>query len=234
MKSFRICFRTFYFVLFFLILSSSNLVVAGSSNIGIYTLSSCSSITLVRQPTSFDAWTGYSGTANNFSVYATSTGGALSYQWERSTDEGQTWTSVTASLDAGTTYSGFNAATIYYTNTAGSITSLNGYKYRVKVSNSTCFVYSNEVTLRVFGPSFFPSLNLPATTNYCSSSPTLSVEFSASPNSSITAFAWERRIGSGGTWVPITASNANTLDAGMSYTNFNRAACTNYGCNYCC
>ena len=39
---------------------------------------SCPSISVVRQPTSFDAWTGYSGTANNFSIYATSTGGGPS------------------------------------------------------------------------------------------------------------------------------------------------------------
>ena len=184
---------------------------------------SCSSITIVRQPTSFDAWTGYSGTANNFSVYATSTGGTLTYQWERSTDNGVTWTPITASLDAGTTYSSFNAATLNYTNTSGSITALDGFKYRVKVSNSTCFEYSNEVTLRVFGPSFFTALNLPSTTNYCSSSPIVSVDLLASTNSSMTAFAWERRIGPSGTWVAITASNANTLDAGLTYTNYNRA-----------
>ena len=184
---------------------------------------SCSSITIVRQPTSFDAWTGYIGTANNFSVYATSTGGTLTYQWERSTDNGVTWTPITASLDAGTTYSSFDAATLYYSNTSGSITALDGFKYRVKVSNSTCFEYSNEVTLRVFGPSFFTALNLPSTTNYCSSSPIVSVDLLASTNSSMTAFAWERRVGPSGAWVAITASNASNLDAGLSYTNFNRA-----------
>ena len=105
---------------------------AGLRNSSTYLISrtsavqNCSSITIVRQPTSFDAWTGYSGTANNFSVYATSTGGALSYQWERSIDNGLTWTPVTASLDAGTTYSSFNAATLYYSNTSGSITALDG------------------------------------------------------------------------------------------------------------
>ena len=182
---------------------------------------SCPSISVVRQPTSFDAWTGYSGTANNFSIYATSTGGALTYQWERSTDNGLNWSPITANLDAGTTYSSFNAATLYYSNTSGSITALDGFKYRVKVSNSTCFTYSNVVTLRVFGPTFFSGLFLPTTTNYCSTSPTLSVELNSSTNSSLTAFSWERRVGSSGSWVTITASNANTLDAGMSYTNFN-------------
>ena len=183
----------------------------------------CSSITIVRQPTSFDAWTGYSGTTNNFSVYATSTGGALSYQWERSNDNGITWTPITASLDAGTTYSSFNAATLYFSNTNGSITALDGFKYRVKISNSNCFVYSNEVILRVFGPSFFAALNLPTTTNYCSSSPIISVDLQASSNSSMTSFAWERRVGSSGTWIEITSANANTLDPGLSYSNFNRA-----------
>ncbi len=187
------------------------------------TAQTCSSINIVRQPTSFDAWTGYSGTANNFSIYATSTGGALIYQWERSTDNGANWTPVAANLDAGTTYSSFNAATLYYTNSSGSITALDGFKYRVKVSNSTCFTYSNVVTLRVFGPTFYTGLFLPATTNYCSPSPTLSVQLKSSTNSSLTAFSWERRVGSSGSWVTITSSNATTLDAGMAYTNFNTA-----------
>ncbi len=195
------------------------LILSGTFN---FTYSqTCPSITIVRQPTSFDAWTGYSGTANNFSIYATSSGGTLTYQWERSTDNGVNWTPITANIDAGTTYSSFNAATLYYTNTSGSITALDGYKYRVKVSNSTCFTYSNVVTLRVFGPSFFPGLVLPTTTNYCSSSPSLAVELNASNSSSMSTFTWERRVGPSGTWVAISVSNANTLDAGIVYSNYN-------------
>ena len=222
---------SFFYILIFSIFLSNHTFAGDLNNHSNYFISTedfynppaCSSITIVRQPTSFDAWTAYSGTANNFSVYATSTSGALTYQWERSADNGQTWVNVTASLDAGTTYTGFNAATIYYTNTSGSITALDGFKYRVKITNSSCFTYSNEVTLRVFGPSFFPGLILPSITNYCSSSPLLSVEFKASQNSSITAFAWERRIGSSGAWVTISSINANTLDAGMTYANYNKA-----------
>ena len=74
------------------------------------------------------------GNTATFTVAAT--GGNLSYQWQQSTDNGQSWTDI----------SGANAAT--YT-TAATTTSMNGYQYRCVVINSAGSVTSNAVTLTV-------------------------------------------------------------------------------------
>lgn len=74
------------------------------------------------------------GNTATFSVAAT--GEKLSYQWQQSTDNDQSWTDI----------SGANAAT--YT-TAATTTSMNGYQYRCVVSNSAGSVTSNAVTLTV-------------------------------------------------------------------------------------
>lgn len=74
------------------------------------------------------------GNTATFSVAAT--GEKLSYQWQQSTDNGQSWTDI----------SGANAATYI---TAATTTSMNGYQYRCVVSNSAGSVTSNAVTLTV-------------------------------------------------------------------------------------
>ena len=76
-------------------------------------------------------------TAGNTATFTVAASGEnLSYQWQQSTDNGQSWTDI----------SGANAAT--YT-TAATTTSMNGYQYRCVVSNSAGSVTSDAATLTV-------------------------------------------------------------------------------------
>ena len=75
------------------------------------------------------------GTRATFKVVAT--GGGLSYQWQYRTSTSGAWTD-----SRGTNY---NKAT--FTPSVGS--SMNGYQYRCRVSNSMGTVYSNPATLTV-------------------------------------------------------------------------------------
>ena len=77
------------------------------------------------------------GNTATFSVAAT--GEKLSYQWQRSTDNGQSWTDISEAKAA--TY-----------NTAATTTSMNGYQYRCVVSNSAGSVTSDAATLTVSEP----------------------------------------------------------------------------------
>ena len=81
--------------------------------------------------------TNQSVTAGNTATFTVAASGEnLSYQWQQSTDNGQSWTDI----------SGANAAT--YT-TAATTTSMNGYQYRCVVSNSAGSVTSDAATLTV-------------------------------------------------------------------------------------
>ncbi|MFH0894850.1 MAG: T9SS type A sorting domain-containing protein [Bacteroidota bacterium] len=94
-----------------------------------------------------------SGVDTSFSVVAT--GGALTYQWQLSTNGGGTWNNITA---AGTnpTYSGWTAATLHLT---GIAVSCDGYQYRCNVDNGTPPVATtNAATLTVNTVPAQPSL----------------------------------------------------------------------------
>lgn len=87
--------------------------------------------TIGTQPASQTVTEG--GTAS-FTVEAT--GEKLSYQWQQSTDSGQSWTDIGGATDA--TY-----------NTEATTTSMNGYQYRCVVSNSAGSITSDAVSLTV-------------------------------------------------------------------------------------
>ncbi len=91
--------------------------------------------TITTQPTSQTVTKG--GTAT-FTVVTSGTE-PLSYQWQQSTDSGQSWTDIDGATDA--TYT-----------TEATTTSMNGYQYRCVVSNSAGSVTSNAATLTVTPP----------------------------------------------------------------------------------
>ena len=91
--------------------------------------------TITTQPTSQTVTKG--GTAT-FTVVTSGTE-PLSYQWQQSTDSGQSWTNIDGATDA--TYT-----------TEATTTSMNGYQYRCVVSNSAGSVTSNAATLTVTPP----------------------------------------------------------------------------------
>lgn len=108
-----------------------------------------SAVTISVQPANSTSSSG----AGTFTLTTTTTGtpGALIYQWQRQTASGTTWRNVTASLDAGITYSGMATATLSYSGLADD--SLDGYKYRVKVTSEggTEEVISNGAATLTFG-----------------------------------------------------------------------------------
>ena len=88
--------------------------------------------TITTQPTSQTVTEG--GTAT-FTVVTSGTE-PLSYQWQQSTDSGQSWTDIDGATDA--TYT-----------TEATTTSMNGYQYRCVVSNSAGSITSDAVSLTV-------------------------------------------------------------------------------------
>ena len=93
--------------------------------------------TVVKAPTITTPPTNQSvtvGQTASFTVEAN--GDSLSYQWQQSTDSGQSWTDIDGATDA--TYT-----------TEATTTSMNGYQYRCVVSNSAGSITSDAVSLTV-------------------------------------------------------------------------------------
>lgn len=107
--------------------------------------------TINTQPTSQTVTTPATAT---FTVAATTSGGALSYQWQRSTNSGGSWSSVTTGT-GGTTNSYTTAATTVSGGNANS-----GDQYRCAVSDSNGTTNSNAATLTVNAVA--PTLNFQA------------------------------------------------------------------------
>lgn len=108
-----------------------------------------SAVTISVQPADSTSSSG----AGTFTLTTTTTGtpGALSYVWQRKTASGTRWANISASLDAGITYADFTTATLAYSGLADD--SLDGYKYRVKVTSAggTEEVISDGAATLTFG-----------------------------------------------------------------------------------
>ena len=109
-----------------------------------------SSVSIGTQPASSTSSSG-AGTFANLATSTTGTPGALAYVWQRQTATGKRWQNITASLDTGITYTNFTTATLGYTGLGGD--TLDGYKYRVKITsaNGTEEVISNGAATLTFG-----------------------------------------------------------------------------------
>ena len=108
-----------------------------------------SAVTIDTQPA---AATSASG-AGTFTVATSTTGtpGTLTIQWQRQ-KAGQTrWANITAALDTGITYADFTTATLAFSALADD--SLDGYKYRVKITSTggTEEVISDGAATLTFG-----------------------------------------------------------------------------------
>jgi len=92
-----------------------------------------SAVTITVQPASSTS----SSEAGTFTLTTTTTGtpGALAYQWQRQTAAATTrWVNIAADTDTGITYADFTTATLAYSSYGDD--SLDGYKYRVKVTSA--------------------------------------------------------------------------------------------------
>jgi len=92
--------------------------------------------------------------AGTFTVATSTTGtpGTLTYQWQRQTASATTrWVNIAADTDTGITYADFTTATLAYSALADD--SLDGYKYRVKITSTggTEEVISDGVATVTFG-----------------------------------------------------------------------------------
>ena len=109
-----------------------------------------SSVAIGTQPASSTSSSG-AGTFANLATSTTGTPGTLAYVWQRQTATGKRWQNITASLDTGITYTNFTTATLGYTGLGGA--TLDGYKYRVKITsaNGTEEQISNGAATLTFG-----------------------------------------------------------------------------------
>ena len=109
-----------------------------------------SAVTITVQPASSTS----SSEAGTFTLTTTTTGtpGALSYVWQRQTAAATTrWVNIAADTDTGITYADFTTATLAYS--AYGDDSLDGYKYRVKITSAggTEEVISNGAATLTYG-----------------------------------------------------------------------------------
>ena len=105
-------------------------------------------ITITGQPANSTSSSG----AGTFAVTATrDQPGTLAYVWQRQTATGNRWTNIAANTDTGITYADFTTATLAYSSLGGD--TLDGYKYRVKVTTSkgATEVISNGAATLTFG-----------------------------------------------------------------------------------
>ncbi|MBL8331005.1 MAG: hypothetical protein JNJ71_19365 [Rubrivivax sp.] len=132
------------------------------------------------------------GTSATFSVSAS--GGALSYQWQVSSD-GSTWTAI-----SGATGSSLNLQAVALAS--------NGTRYRVVVGNGTSNVNSASALLSVT-----PMLLAPAIT--VQPEPVRTTEgsgatFTVAASGTSLAYRWERS-GASGSWAAVPGATSNTL-----------------------
>ena len=109
-----------------------------------------SAVTIGTQPASSTSSSG-AGSFANLATSTTGTPGALAYVWQRQTATGKRWVNLAANTDTGITYSNFTTATLGYASLGGA--TLDGYKYRVKVTsaNGTEEVITNGAATLTFG-----------------------------------------------------------------------------------
>ena len=147
----------------------------------------------------------------NVSFSVTATGTTLTYQWQRSTDNGVTWNNL---LNDGT-HSGVTTTTVTVINPS---TAQNGHRYRVVISGvcPPTPVTSNSVTLAIAQP---PTISTqPASRTVCApDAATFTVVAAGNPTPNI--YQWQvSTTGAGGPWVNLTTGGSYTPTLTVSPT----------------
>ncbi len=145
-----------------------------------------------------------------FTVVAT--GSITSYQWQVSTDGGNTWANITAA-GANPTYSGWATATITL---SGTVTTNNGFQYRSMISSTctTSTATSNAAILTVTATCVAPAITAhPA--NQLITAPG-GASFGITATGSNNMYQWQVSINGGVTWTHITTAGANPTYAGWT------------------
>lgn len=148
-----------------------------------------SGVAITQQPVSVTSCTGSNAV---FSI--TVTGNNPTYQWQVSTDGGNTFTNISGATSA--TYSANNI-------TAG----MNGNRYRVLISNScTSSLQSAAATLTISANASIS--NQPTSTTVCSGS---DASFTVGTSGSVTSYQWQVSTDGGNTFVNISGQTSATL-----------------------
>ncbi len=170
------------------VLVSNNCPSNATSGYAILTVNAPASIT--AQPA---ATTVCEGAAASFSITASGTNNA--YQWQSSTDNGNTWNNISGAT--GTSYS-----------IAAASASQNGTQYRVMISScSPSAIYSNPATLTVSNLASITTQ--PANTPACTGS---TANFSVSASGSSLTYQWQVSTDNGITWNNISGATSGTLN----------------------
>jgi subtilisin-like proprotein convertase family protein len=185
---------------------SANSTIAGCSNSASVLITVNQLPAITTQPTA-PAAPVCPGFNTTFTVAATGTG--ITYQWERSTDNGTTWAPIVDdALHSGTTT---NAVTVINPTVAR-----NGHRYRVVVSG-TCppAVTSNVVILVVATP---PTITTqPANRTVCApDAAVFTVVAGGTPAPNI--YQWQVSTNGGGTWTNLTTGGSFTPTLTVSPT----------------
>lgn len=178
----------------------------GSHNVRIKVTSSCTDIisnavALTVSPIAIGGTatvnnaTSCSGT--NYTLTLTSASVGSTYQWEISNDGGATWANATGAGNNGT-YS--SSPQSYTTNqTPGT------YQYRAKVTNGSCDVYSNPVSVTIkTAPTALTSIT-PNKTAVCSGD---TVDYAYNLGTYNSLFTYEISFDNGGSWQTLGATGA--------------------------
>jgi hypothetical protein len=152
------------------------------------------SVAVTTQPTDATTCVG-----DNVSFTVVGSGTGVIYQWEESTN-GTTYTPITN----GGIYSGAQTGTLTI---SGVTASMNGYKYRAQLSNSTCTTpgVSNAATLTV---NTLPAINAhPQNATICVGAGNT---FSVTAVGTGIGYQWQLSTDNGATWNNIPAATAST------------------------
>jgi len=154
---------------------------------------------------------------SNVSFSVTPGGPARTIRWQRSADNGVTWTDITggSAPNDGCTYSGYTSTTL---SISGAAFAMNNYQYRARLTTTSggCITTSLGATLTVNPTASIT--NQPANVSICEFNNTsFSVTASVPASYTITGYQWQRRRTTG-SYQNITSS----MDGGI-YSNFNTA-----------
>jgi hypothetical protein len=163
---------------------------------------------LVQNPTSVTACTDNSVTLKII-TYLT-----YSYQWQISTNNGSTWSSLTSS----STYSGVTSASLVISNITSTI---NGYKYRCILTGASTLT-SNTTTLTVVSSPVITSQ--PASVTSCNNN-TVAATFTVVTTETSLTYQWQYST-DGSTWTtptnyPFYNYTTSTLTCASYYFNYN-------------
>ncbi|MCK6691630.1 MAG: FG-GAP-like repeat-containing protein, partial [Thermoanaerobaculia bacterium] len=134
------------------------------------------------------------GSNANFSITASAGSGALSYQWQLSTDGGSNWSNIAGAINSS------------YTVTSAPVGS-NGNQYRVMLSSAACAqIASNAATLSVTAAATITTQ--PASTTKCAGE---NATFTVVTSGGSPTYQWQLSTDGGGTWTNVSLGTSATL-----------------------